>query len=79
MPPNIPTLPATGTAVNCWQCRHFATSWVPAMPYSCKLLGFKSKMLPCIQVKQADGRACQGFDAKPALAAAGARVSVSRQ
>jgi hypothetical protein len=49
------------------------------MPYSCKLLGFKSKMLPCIQVKQADGRACQGFDAKPAAAAAGARVSVSRQ
>jgi len=49
------------------------------MPYSCKLLGFKSKMLPCIQVKQADGRACQGFDAKPAMASAGARVSVSRQ
>ena len=27
------------------------------MPYSCKLLGFKSRMLPCMQVLQLDGRA----------------------
>jgi len=76
---NAPVYGNASDGVNCFKCRHFATSWDPAMPYSCKLLGFKSKMLPCIQVKQADGRACQGFDAKPAVAAAGARVSVSRQ
>jgi len=50
--------------VNCWQCKHFATSWDPKMPYSCKLLGFKSQALPCIQVMNTDGRPCLGFDPK---------------
>ena len=76
MPPNIPTYPtSTRTGVNCWQCRHFATSWDPALPYSCKLLGFKSRMLPCMQVQQLDGRACQGFEPKPTAA----KVSANRQ
>jgi hypothetical protein len=34
------------------------------MPYACKLLGFKSKALPAIEVMRIDGRACQGFTAK---------------
>ena len=50
--------------VNCWQCKHFATSWDPKMPYSCKLLGFKSQILPSIQVMNTDGRPCLGFDPK---------------
>ncbi len=81
MPPNIPTLATPANhAVNCWQCRHFATSWDPALPYLCKLMGFKSKMLPSIQILQVDGRPCQGFDAKPAkVVAAKPGVSVSRQ
>ncbi|MDH4481758.1 MAG: hypothetical protein QE279_03530 [Rhodoferax sp.] len=75
MPPNIPTFPPpASTGANCWQCRFFATSWDPALPYSCKLLGFKSRMLPCLQVQQLDGRACQGFAPKPA-----AKVSANRQ
>jgi hypothetical protein len=80
MPPNIPTLATpTNQAVNCWQCRHLATSWDPALPYLCKLMGFKSKMLPSIQILQVDGRPCQGFDAKPAKATPKPGVSVSRQ
>jgi hypothetical protein len=51
--------------VNCWKCQHFATSWDPKMPYSCKLLGFKSQILPSIQVMNSDGRPCLGFVAKP--------------
>jgi len=47
--------------VNCWHCTHFATSWDPKMPYSCKLLGFKSQILPSIQVMNTDGRPCLGF------------------
>jgi hypothetical protein len=35
------------------------------MPYACKLLGFKSKALPAIEVLRLDGRFCQGFMAKP--------------
>ncbi|NBX14310.1 MAG: uracil-DNA glycosylase [Betaproteobacteria bacterium] len=52
------------TALSCWKCKHFATSWVPAMPYSCKLFGFKSQVLPCIQVLKSDGKACLGFESK---------------
>lgn len=65
--PNLPTLQST-VPVNCWKCRFFATSWDPKLPYSCKLLGFKSRMLPSQQVLSLDGRPCQGFDAKPAVA-----------
>jgi hypothetical protein len=64
--PNLPTLDST-TPVNCWKCRFFATSWDPKLPYSCKLLGFKSRMMPAQQVLALDGRPCQGFDAKPML------------
>ena len=64
---------------NCYQCKHFAISWQPSMPYACKLLGFKSRMLPCMQVQQLDGRACQGFEAKPAMATGPGKVSANRQ
>jgi len=76
MPPNIPSYPRASTSgVSCWQCRFFATSWDPALPYSCKLLGFKSRNLPCVQVLQLDGRPCQGFEPK----AAALKVSANRQ
>ncbi|HAH15026.1 MAG TPA: uracil-DNA glycosylase [Chloroflexi bacterium] len=65
--PSQPQVPAPTAPVNCWQCRHFATSWDPALPYSCKLLGFKTRMLPSMQVMQIDGRPCQGFAPKTAL------------
>jgi hypothetical protein len=57
---------AATPAVNCWQCRHFAVSWDPRLPYLCKLLGFKSRSVPSMEVLRLDGRACQGFAAKPA-------------
>jgi hypothetical protein len=81
MPPNIPTYAnPSASGVNCWQCHHFGTSWDPALPYSCKLLGFKSRNLPCLQVLQLDGRPCQGFEpkrAKPAVAST--KLSANRQ
>jgi len=81
MPPNIPTyVNPAASGVNCWQCHHFATSWDPALPYSCRLLGFKSRNLPCMQVLQLDGRPCQGFEPKRAKAAmANAKLSANRQ
>lgn len=54
---------------NCFQCRHFAVSWDPALPYSCRLMGFKSRALPAIEVLRADGVFCRGFQAKAAVAA----------
>ncbi|MFN5447169.1 MAG: hypothetical protein ACK5AJ_11015 [bacterium] len=52
-------------APNCWQCRHFSVSWDPKFPYLCRLMGFKSRVTPCIEVMRADGKRCQGFAAKP--------------
>ncbi len=53
---------------NCFQCRHFAVSWDPSLPYLCRLMGFKSRALPAIEVLRVDGVACLGFAAKPASA-----------
>jgi hypothetical protein len=49
---------------NCWQCSHFAISWDTQRPYSCRIMGFKSRVLPCYEVFNADGRQCQCFQAK---------------
>ncbi len=61
-----PTGPGSGP--NCWQCRHFAVSWDPRLPYLCKLMGFKSRAMPALEVLRADGVGCRGFAAKPAVA-----------
>ncbi|MEO0318097.1 MAG: hypothetical protein RL404_1774 [Pseudomonadota bacterium] len=54
--PNMPE-----GAPNCWQCRHFAVSWDPKLPYQCKLMGFKSRIAPSLEVLRADGSPCRGF------------------
>ena len=49
---------------NCWDCKHFAISWDPRFPYSCKLMGFKSKITPCLDVVRLDGLVCMGYEQK---------------
>ncbi|MFM8864039.1 MAG: hypothetical protein ACKOFG_03785 [Limnohabitans sp.] len=49
---------------NCWQCRFFAISWDPRMPYACQRLGFKSPVMPAIEVLRTDGQHCLGFSPK---------------
>ncbi len=56
---------------DCWSCQHFAVSWDPRLPYSCKLMGFKSKRAPCLEVASADGRSCMGYSRKALLVANG--------
>jgi hypothetical protein len=56
---------ASSRGPNCYQCRHFAVSWDPTFPYLCRLMGFKSRALPAIEVLRVDGVFCQGFEAKP--------------
>ncbi len=58
---NAPTSSLPEGAPNCWQCRHFAVSWDPKLPYQCKLMGFKSRITPSIEVLRADGSRCRGF------------------
>lgn len=73
MPLNPPE-PPTPAGVNCYQCRHFAVSWDPALPYACRLMGFKSRVLPAIEVLRADGVRCRGFSSKSEAAAQSAGV-----
>ena len=50
---------------NCWDCRHLMITWDVRTPYGCKLMGFRSKYIPSIEVLRTDGRFCGGFSAKP--------------
>jgi hypothetical protein len=49
---------------NCWRCRFFGVSHLPATPYACRAMGFQSKTLPCLEVLRADGHFCRAFEAK---------------
>lgn len=60
MPPNT-MAEQTSKAPDCWQCRYFAISWDPRNPYQCKMMGFKSRMIPSFEVFRADGNHCRGF------------------
>ena len=51
-------------APNCWHCRHFGVSWDPKLPYLCRLMGFKSRVTPSVEVLRADGQRCRGFVSK---------------
>ena len=42
-------------------------SWDPSKPYACQLMGFKTKVLPSIEVLRADGERCRGFLQKVAM------------
>lgn len=53
----------------CHRCRHFGLSYQAAMPYVCRIMGFKSKRLPIFEVQSADGRSCLSFAPKLAQAA----------
>ena len=62
---------------DCNKCQHFAVSWDPQRPYLCRLMGFKSRALPSHEVMRVDGKACQGFAAKPAVKPATAKAAAA--
>ncbi len=74
------TATATARGPNCWQCRFFAVSWDPRLPYACQLMGIKTAALPAWEVLRADGRPCQGFVPKAAAPApqASAQTAAAR-
>lgn len=63
---------------NCWQCRFFAVSWIPRLPYACQRMGFKSAAIPALEVLRTVGQHCQGFDAKTPATAMLAQSSPER-
>ncbi len=50
---------------DCWKCVYFKISWDPSKPYACQMMGFKSRMIPSLEVRLADGNDCRGFTPKP--------------
>ncbi|MBQ3034375.1 MAG: uracil-DNA glycosylase [Deferribacterales bacterium] len=50
--------------VDCFSCVHHRITWQPAFPYACKAMGFKSKVLPSLEVFKNSGLACQCFTPK---------------
>ena len=62
--PESPAKTVNGTRPDCWKCQHFSVSWDPKLPYLCRLMGFKSRNLPALEIIRADGKPCQGFTAK---------------
>ena len=65
-PPQTPTAaPLRGP--NCWNCRFFGVSHIPATPYICRAMGFQTKVLPSLEVLRTDGQFCRSFEAKASV------------
>lgn len=52
--------------VDCFQCRHFYTTWEPEHPRGCKAFGFKTIQIPSAVVFESSGEPCLKFSAKNA-------------
>ena len=44
--------------INCFDCIHLQITWQPATPYACKAIGFKSKIIPSMEVFKNSGSQC---------------------
>jgi hypothetical protein len=50
--------------INCFKCKHFIITWDKSRPYGCNTLGFKSKVLPSLEVYRSSGEKCMLFTPK---------------
>jgi len=48
----------------CRQCKHYFITWNPNFPHGCHAFGFKSKLLPCLEVRSASMQECLKFESK---------------
>ena len=46
------------------QCQHYYVTWDERFPYGCRAMQFKSRQLPLLEVRQADGGICLSFAPK---------------
>jgi hypothetical protein len=60
------SVPQPEKGPNCWECRYLAITWDLRMSYGCNMMGFRSKVIPSLEVLRTDGRFCGGFSPKPA-------------
>jgi hypothetical protein len=50
--------------IDCRQCNFFYITWDKKFPYGCKAMGFKTLMIPSMEVRQASGMGCLRFEPK---------------
>lgn len=54
----------TKEPVRCFGCVHLVTTYERRMPYACRLMGIKSRRLPSIEVRNASGEECKGYQSR---------------
>jgi hypothetical protein len=50
--------------VDCFKCIYFKITWDKQKPYGCTAMGFKSKLLPSLEVYKNSGNKCLMFKKK---------------
>ncbi|MDQ6990738.1 MAG: hypothetical protein Q9M11_03300 [Mariprofundaceae bacterium] len=50
--------------LECRRCEHYFITWHPHFPHGCRAFGFKSKRLPCLEVRSASQLHCLKFSEK---------------
>jgi len=49
----------------CHKCRHYYVTWEPKFPHGCRIMGFKSRQMPVVEVRRAmHGKDCLYFEVK---------------
>jgi hypothetical protein len=49
---------------DCTVCRHLFITYEARFPYACRKLSFKSQRMPHLEVLEASGETCAGFEPK---------------
>lgn len=55
---------------HCLLCRHYYITWEESFPYGCRVMEFKSRILPMQEVLRASGEPCRAFLPKEETAGA---------
>jgi len=50
--------------IDCRKCKHFHVTWDRVFPYGCNAMGFKSAVLPSIEVFRSSGMPCLKYEQK---------------
>jgi hypothetical protein len=51
--------------ITCHQCHHYYVTWEPQFPHGCRIMGFKSRQMPVIEVRRTmGGKDCLYFEVK---------------
>jgi hypothetical protein len=48
--------------IDCRRCNFFYITWDKRFPYGCKAMGFKTALMPSMEVRQASGVGCLRFE-----------------